>query len=344
MDDAPHVQPSADTPQSANHRISAVPRGQIDAALELLFGDTPPETRTDQIRRLLDLLNRSPEQAAGLLGAWSQQQLLAVCFVQIMPGRVAGLLPPKLREIALSQFGRPSADELAQQLIAAACALADSHRCTMVQSLLETDAGSTAEWLRGTGFHHAADLLYLVSLWGVFPTSRPASALEFIPVDDPASRRLAEIVERTYQGTRDCPALNGARSTVDVLAGYRQVGSSRPEQGRPEQSLAEQWRPELWRIVRRGNVDLGCLLIADHVIDQCWELVYMGVVPEARGQGYGIEIARFAQWLAGEAGVERLVLAADAENAPALDLYSGAGFTAWDRRSVFLKITNHAEA
>ena len=62
----------------------------------------------------------------------------------------------------------------------------------------------------------------------------------------------------------------------------------------------------------------------------------MGVAPEARGQGIGLEITRQAQWLAAREHAERLVLAVDAANQPAIDVYAAAGFTGWDRRSVFV--------
>jgi ribosomal protein S18 acetylase RimI-like enzyme len=91
-------------------------------------------------------------------------------------------------------------------------------------------------------------------------------------------------------------------------------------------------------IARRGQRDVGCLLLADHPLQNQWELVYMGIVPEARGMRLGLAVTRHAQRLAHGAGRERLVLAVDAANAPALELYRRAGFLAWDQRRVFLKI------
>ena len=44
------------------------------------------------------------------------------------------------------------------------------------------------------------------------------------------------------------------------------------------------------------------------------ELIYLGVVPEARGRGLGIQLVRAAQRLAGADGCERLVTAVDAAN------------------------------
>jgi mycothiol synthase len=63
----------------------------------------------------------------------------------------------------------------------------------------------------------------------------------------------------------------------------------------------------------------------------------MGVVPEARGRGWGRQIVRHAQTLALRAKVERIVLAVDAANEPAMRMYRSAGFEAWDRRAVFVR-------
>jgi hypothetical protein len=96
--------------------------------------------------------------------------------------------------------------------------------------------------------------------------------------------------------------------------------------------------PALWLTVQHAGADVGCLLISPERENVQWELTYMGVVPEARGRGFGLAMARHAQWLALESKCGRLVLAADAANAPAIEVYAAAGFTTWDRRSVFLRV------
>ncbi len=90
--------------------------------------------------------------------------------------------------------------------------------------------------------------------------------------------------------------------------------------------------------MRHSQRDIGCLLLADHPESNQWELVYMGLVPEARGRGWGAKIARHAQWEAQRAGRERLVLAVDAANRPAVAMYQQAGLFAWDRRVVLLRV------
>ena len=69
----------------------------------------------------------------------------------------------------------------------------------------------------------------------------------------------------------------------------------------------------------------------------------MGVIPDARGNGFGSQIVRFAIARAAEAGAERLVLAVDQKNTPALAMYRDAGFTHWDRRTVYARLKPQIE-
>jgi ribosomal protein S18 acetylase RimI-like enzyme len=68
----------------------------------------------------------------------------------------------------------------------------------------------------------------------------------------------------------------------------------------------------------------------------------MGVVPEARGEQLGEQIVRRALRLAALRGAERLVLAVDEANVPALRAYRRAGFAVWDRRVVYARLQAHA--
>ena len=173
------------------------------------------------------------------------------------------------------------------------------------------------------GFESAAELLYLFSRKESFPASPPESPLQIESYCPANHRRLARVVEATYEETLDCPTLNGVRQIDDVLAGYRATGV---------------FSPDRWLLVRHQNEDVGCLLLADHPEQENWELVYMGLVPSARGYGWGKDITRHAQLLTRRSGRPRLVLAVDAANGPAIRMYSMLGFHAWDRRSVYLRV------
>ncbi|HVT27697.1 MAG TPA: GNAT family N-acetyltransferase, partial [Lacipirellulaceae bacterium] len=68
-----------------------------------------------------------------------------------------------------------------------------------------------------------------------------------------------------------------------------------------------------------------------------WELMYMGLAPEVRGRGWGRHVARYAQWLARGANVERIVVAVDASNRPAVAMYQHTGFETWEQRAVYVR-------
>ena len=113
------------------------------------------------------------------------------------------------------------------------------------------------------------------------------------------------------------------RTAEDVLAGYRSNGV---------------FDPKLWLLVRRRQRGVGCLLLADHLRHDNMELLYLGLIPAARGRGCGRQLARQAQWLARRAGRRRLVLAVDAANAPAIQTYTAVGFQTWQQRESYVKL------
>ncbi len=281
-------------------------------ALALVLSHLPADDRSRHVAAWTDALENSQ---AHLCVGYRGGELTAATLVQLQPGRTAVVLPPRAvadepRE-TLSELMLHVADDLANRGV------------QLAQALLATDHGADVEVLRAAGFGHASELLYLVSLAGAFPTSRPQDGLEFVPYVQHEHGRLATMVERTYEGSRDFPSLDKVRDIADVLAGYRAIGK---------------FDPGLWSIACARAADVGCLLLTDDPGKNTCELLYMGIVPSARGRGYGVALARFAQWLTGQAGRERLTAAVDAANGPAISAYAAAGFTCWDRRSVFLRV------
>jgi ribosomal protein S18 acetylase RimI-like enzyme len=183
--------------------------------------------------------------------------------------------------------------------------------------------------LQHVGFQHITDLLYLSCEAGRFPDAAPLCEIEFAEYSTPLRTRLMQLVERTYEGTLDCTALDGARDMDDVINGYQATGA---------------FRPQNWFFVRADGDDVGVLLLADHPAARHWELMYMGLVPEVRGRAWGRQIAQYAQWLARAARSERLLVAVDAANSPAAAVYRSTGFEIWERRSVFLRFREKSRA
>lgn len=285
------------------------------ASLDLVFQFLAGPERIRQVEQLLAAAARGEADFSGLFALQEKDRLVGAIWAQSQPGRTVSIWPPQVLAEASGAH--------ASLLLAEAVRYASAQGARLAQVLLTIDAGETADLFSRAGFRHFADLLYLVSLDIDFPTTRPVTDLQFEPHAVAEESRLARIIMKTYEQSRDCPALGGVRTIEDVLAGYRAAGA---------------FDPSRWLIVRHSDRDVGCLLLADHAESDQWELVYVGLVPEARGRGWGVEITRQAQWLTRQAGRPRLTLAVDAANEPAIDMYAQAGFYSWDKRSVWLRV------
>jgi len=265
---------------------------------------------------LIDASGLSPDAIqAGLLAARRDGRFVGAGFSQIQPGKLAMVWIPRTVE------GEPI--ETAAHLLQATCDHLGRHDVQMGQCLLKSPSSNDIAVLRSAGFEYLGNLFYLVCLESDFPKAPPETPLVFEPYTAANHARLTAVVSATYHETLDCPRLNGLRGIDDVVAGYRAAG---------------EFDPSRWLIVTHEGRDVGCLLLTDYPDQENWELMYMGLVAEARGNGWGGHIARYAQWQAGRAGRPRLVLAVDAANRPAIEMYAQANFRAWDHRAVFIRV------
>ncbi|HYO25206.1 MAG TPA: GNAT family N-acetyltransferase [Lacipirellulaceae bacterium] len=246
----------------------------------------------------------------------------AAVWVQATPGNTAVVWPPL-----------PAAPAAAA-LLRAAAEFVDGASIALAQIIVANDDGYPSEIFAEAGFPKLANLRYLyadTSARGDRPFlldrawMAPSAPLEFHPHGG-ADAALQPLIERTYIGSQDCPALDAARTVADVVAGYRCQGEHMPQH----------WYVVTTKEPQRRHV--GVLLLADHPSANNWELVYMGVVPEERGRRHGESIVRFALDAAGRAGAQRVVLAVDAANGPALEMYRRAGFSEWDQRTVYARL------
>ena len=293
-------------------------REAISRSLHILLGHLEPSLRTVQIEQLLGQAAAGQLSFEGLLEARIGERLCGVIWVQVLAGKTATVWNPVV------DAGRaPDAESCAQRLIDAAAEFVASRPVRVAQALLNDSSEAMASYFQAAEFEHVADLQYVVSM--IFPHTDPAAetATQFEPWGADNQPEFEATIAATYEETMDCPVLNGVRAMDDVLAGYRATG---------------QHDAALWNLVRSGKEIVGCLLCADHPQTDQLELVYMGIVPAARGRRLGLLVARYAQWLAHQRGRKRVVLAVDAENEPALAMYRAAGFVPWEKRAVLLRI------
>ncbi|EMI54351.1 GNAT family N-acetyltransferase [Rhodopirellula sallentina] len=185
-------------------------------------------------------------------------------------------------------------------------------------------------------------------------TSAAPLTLESLDHDDAAQRDLFEkVVAQTYVDSLDCPPLENFRTVQEIIAGYRNAAA---------------FAPDLWFIARESTettnnpstnnastsdastdqepANVGCLILARHANSHhesdeesnpsaVIELVYMGIAPEHRGRGYGEALMRKLIDICQHHSAERLILAVDRDNHPALAAYNSIGMQPLFRETVW---------
>ena len=176
-------------------------------------------------------------------------------------------------------------------------------------------------------------------------TRSELTALTFEPLDwqSPSQRKaFRAIVEATYEKSYDAADLSKIQTTSDTLQNYVNAAN---------------FSPKDWYVVQEAenNKPVGCLIMAHsrptesrqrnkalesshEGTTQCSELIYLGLLPEYRGQRRGCMILQEAAKLAAANGSDKMLLAVDEKNHPASMLYSRAGLSVTARQSVWLRI------
>ncbi|GAH87656.1 unnamed protein product, partial [marine sediment metagenome] len=131
-------------------------------------------------------------------------------------------------------------------------------------------------------------------------------------------RKFARTIARTYEESLDCPAMAGLRTADDALATHRATGV---------------FRAGAWHLALEAREAVGVVLV--NALEGRGDLVYLGVVPEARGRGIGRALVAEAIRDTARMGLVALGVAVDTQNGPAWRLYARAGFKEVRRRLVF---------
>lgn len=275
----------------------------------------PPEDLAAHIRTLLSF-------GEGRNG-FAQEQWVAVEGGEIAlavgcldsPGRTTLLFLPST---ALNAHER----ELLVALVGRATAAANQRGMRLIQSLIAPESAAERYVLASAGFELMAELIYMERLTTLPPPRVPVSdALTWVCYGTDTRVLFEEVVQATYKHSLDCPRLSGLRDIGDVIAGHRATG---------------EFDPQDWFVFRQHGRSIGCLLLAKTPQRQAMELVYMGVVPEARGRHFGAVMLAHALQHAKRKGIAYMTLAVDCNNAPARRLYGQFGFTETIRRAAWV--------
>ncbi len=295
---------------------------EVRDALLLVLSSLAPEARAALIDSLKRHNNTKLNPLSSLWVIEHQDRLIAACWAQPQSGNAVTLWPPRAT-VALPR-------ELISKLIQKVMSVVDQAQIQFTQILLEAGDDPRIESLEENDFKFVAKLEYLgrkTELGGNLE-SEEDTELQFFPFAEEEQQRLKEIVELSYIDTLDCPSLTGLRNIEDTLAGYRSTGT---------------YRPENWFRIKKDQDDVGVLILAELDMGENYELVYMGLLTQFRGRGYGNQIVDFACQKASDNGAEQIMVAVDALNYPAQKAYQKNGFIPWANRWAYIRTSASVE-
>lgn len=283
-----------------------VQRGEIEPALRLILGGSRGVAGDEQV---LDFLTFALARKIDVNHTWvatlngrMEWALLPVAS----PGKTTLLFSP-------SRLPRRQDRHVVGRLNEHVAAHQRAAGVDLLQLLLDPADRELAHLYAACAYDRLAELAYLqVDVRGTEPLPRvpPGWTMAHYGTDTHAA--FADAISRSYEHSRDCPSLNGKREIDDVIAGHQASGD---------------FDPRLWYLLRddRGR-PLATLLLSRTAGNGQVELVYIGLVPEARGRGVGDLLIRWSLAVVALEGRKHLSLAVDSQNAPALRLYYRHGF------------------
>lgn len=285
------------------------------AAFRWIFKSVPESERPARIRHGIDMVRAGELQRTGIWVAIEAGVVNGAMIGLPVPGASALVWPPQAKS---GDQKTAIEDALAEQC----CASLRAQGVRVVQSLLETQDQQLGDPLLRNGFRRVTSLRYLRhNLARV--SSQPSSPLRYQTFRESDPALFSATLERTYEGTLDCPELNGLRTMDEIITGHRAQGKHDPDR---------------WWLAFVDDAPVAVLLLAEIPEWHGWDLSYLGVVATARRRGIARNLALKAIWEARHAGQSKLTLSVDQRNFPAQNLYQRLGFVPYDHRDVYLAL------
>ena len=290
---------------------------QLEDAFRLIFRHLSETEREGRIVNALRLVQQGELDPEGVLLATVDGEPVGALACLPVPGASGLLWPP---QVVASDWRIEAEDGLVNR----ATLWLRQRSAKLAQCLLAPEEVALGEPLLRNGFAHVTALCYMRHDLDLSTDTAPSGRLQFVPYRDLLTPSVFhQTLLRTYEGTHDCPEITGVRTAEEIITGHRAQGK---------------YDPAHWWLVLAGRRPIGVLLLCEVPEWAAWDVAYVGVVPEARGRGYGREIMHHAMAAARADGVARVTLSVDTRNRPAWNLYTDLGFEPHERREVFLAI------
>jgi ribosomal protein S18 acetylase RimI-like enzyme len=295
--------------------IEPVPDEAFRATLEFLVGGSrrgvPAALRAEAYERMI-------AQCGGRFRFWRArrgERCLAASLVIASAGRVGMVFHCPLKAPGVeARHVSAVVREASRQ------ALGDG--LAFVQSLIAPARRAEREMIASAGFQRLAELAYMrLDLSRALAEDDPA-ACAWRDVRGFGEQGLAGVIQGTYEGSLDCPALWGLRELPDVIEGHKACGV---------------YQPQSWWIAVVDGRPAGCILVNGSGASTAeMEIVYMGVVRGFRGRRIGRAMVRRAARRAREEGCAFLNVVVDDRNVYARNVYDQEGFRELDRRVAWI--------
>lgn len=293
-------------------RSDTISAGEWPEAIRRLVGGDPGTAR-----RVLDRIERGSLAIEAIEATRNPSGgFTAVAIAVRNPGRTLGL--------ALSPLQAPNHRVAGTATIRRLLGSVGDRGAALIQAMFDPARRVEAASAIDAGFEPLARLRFMEG-------DLPRLSREALPLPAGASieacgradpDELATLLARTYDRTLDCPGLAGLRRTEDVLDGHRGAG---------------RFDPDLWFMLRLDGRPAGLSLLNPNPEAGCTEVVYFGLVPEARGLGLATLLLRHALASIDAAAPSRIALAVDDRNTPALRLYRRHGFVPGGLRTALVR-------
>jgi ribosomal protein S18 acetylase RimI-like enzyme len=295
---------------------------EVCAGIACLVGGPAGPLRNEEqvagsVAHFLDYANQSHVDPSRQVQAVDGRgQIVGMCLWVPSPGRTALIFAPNMRE-------HPGAAGASAACVKQALEDAAAAGVVLVQAMIEPGDAVGQQAFESAGLWLLAKLQYMERRPPLMvPTVTLPAGVKLEPYSAGTHDLFKETIQESYRDTLDCPALSGLRDMEDVVAGHKAVGP---------------FDPQLWSLIVEHNRPLGVMLLADVVARNALELVYLGLVPAARGRGLGRALMNRVLAISARRGFALASCAVDAGNEPAVRLYKRCGFTRVAERSAMIK-------
>lgn len=296
--------------------IRPVLAAELPEALRLAFQDFDAVDQEARVVAALSQHETNPHLFDGMLVATTDEGTLeGLIWIVEMPGKTCVTGLPCVRD--------PDNWELILGLLQAANAWLKASTCSLNQFVLSPDQHRA--W--GQILHHVE---HPISIWLdhlTLSTRRAGTSkairdpgpqpLATAPVGDPQSASFLKLLSLTFLNSQDCSAISGHQDYADMVRGYLATGDS-----------GAKW----WRVFRQDGETVGCCLLSEHRSSSQLEVVYIGMIPAARGKGLARLALQEALQIARSIGMTSLIAVVDQDNQPARRMYRSLGFTRTETR------------